>query len=159
VKAALFIAIVEATGESPTPEDPASAPQGGGSSIFMWVLLIGVAILMYVMSRRNKKKQVNADAFRTELGPGQRVMTMSGMVGVISRVEGDVITIASANGDQSQWIRRSIRSLVPDEEWTSLTSDYPEDPDDTDADPDPDSPGADGPGSPDGDDAPGIDKS
>ncbi|MDR1151061.1 MAG: preprotein translocase subunit YajC [Bifidobacteriaceae bacterium] len=155
MKAALFIAIVEATGESPAPEDPASAPQGGGSSIFMWVLLIGVAVLMYVMSRRNKKKQGDADAFRTELAPGQRVMTMSGLVGVISRVEGDVITIASANGDESAWIRRAIRSLVPDDEWTSMTSDYPDDPDDSDAEPET---SADDPEAPDGDAAPGIDR-
>jgi preprotein translocase subunit YajC len=109
---------------------PAAAEQTqGGSNYMVWGLLVVFAVFMYFMSRRNKKRTVDANAFRTELAPGQRVMTLSGMIGVISRVEGDVITIMSASGDESAWVRRSIRSLVPDEEWAAMTEEYPEDPD------------------------------
>jgi preprotein translocase subunit YajC len=116
----------------------------------MWVMLIGVAIVMFIMSRRNKKKQGDANAFRSDLAPGQRVMTVSGMVGVVSRVEGDIIVIASDAGDESQWVRRAIRSLVPDDEWEAMTSDYPDDPEEASPDTDdPESPDTDGPDDPD----------
>jgi preprotein translocase subunit YajC len=108
----------------------------------MWALLAALAIFMWVMSRRNKKRQADAGAFRRELGPGQRVMTLSGLVGVISKVEGDVITIASASGHQSEWLRRAIRSVVPEEEWTAMTEEYPEEPEDQA--PDTDAPDGDG---------------
>jgi preprotein translocase subunit YajC len=96
----------------------------------MWVVLVVLGVFMWFMSRRNKKRQGDADAFRTELAPNQRVMTASGLVGVISRVEGDVIVIASESGDESSWVRRAIRSLVTEEEWTAMTEEYPEDPED-----------------------------
>jgi preprotein translocase subunit YajC len=116
-------------------EDPPAptTPGGGGNSIFMLVMFGVLIIAMVVMSRRNKKKQGDANAFRSELAPGQRVMTMAGLVGVITRVEGDVITVASQSGQESQWIRRAIRSLVPDEEWEAMTAEYPDDDEDGDA--------------------------
>jgi preprotein translocase subunit YajC len=107
--------------------------QATGSNIFFYVILAALVVGMFVMSRRSKKKQVDANAFRSELAPGQRVMTMSGMIGVISRVDGDVITVMSASGDESAWIRRAIRNLVSDSEWEAMTAEYPDDPDAVDA--------------------------
>jgi preprotein translocase subunit YajC len=99
----------------------------------MWVILGGLVVVMFVMSRRNKKKQEDADSFRTDLAPGQRVMTMSGLIGVITGVEGDVITVASTGGDTSQWIRRAVRSLVSEEEWEAMTAEYSDEPEEEDA--------------------------
>jgi preprotein translocase subunit YajC len=133
VKAAILFAVIDAIGDTPSPSgDPATPSGGGGGNQIMWVFLIVAAVLMYVMSRRNKKKQGDANAFRSELAPGQRVMTMSGLVGVIVRVEGDLIVVASGNGDESQWIRRAIRALMPDDEWNALITEYPDDPDEID---------------------------
>ena len=115
----------------------ADGPEGAeepptGNSIMIWVLL-GILIAgMWVMQRRAKKKTVDAHAFRTELGPGQRVSTTSGMIGMISRVDGDVITIMSASGDESAWLRRAVQSTVTDEQWEALTTEYPDDPEESD---------------------------
>jgi preprotein translocase subunit YajC len=106
---------------------PAAQPNSGSNQIFMFVMLGVIVVAMFVMSRRNRKKQGDADAFRSELAPGQRVLTASGLVGLITRVEGDVITVASSRGDESQWIRRAIRSLVPDDEWDAMIAEYPAD--------------------------------
>jgi len=121
VNAALALtAVIEA--------DEAAQPSTGGGPLIY--ILLGIAVVaMFVMSRRTKKKQAEAGAFRRELGPGQRVMTLSGMIGVVSQVEGDVITIMSASGDESAWLRKAIRSVVPDDEWEALTAEYPADPD------------------------------
>jgi preprotein translocase subunit YajC len=155
VNAALLAAIVHA--EDP----PATQPSGGSSQIFMFVMLGVVAVAMFLMSRRNRKKQGDVDAFRSELAPGQRVLTASGLVGLITRVEGDIITVASGRGDESQWIRRAIRSLVPDNEWEAMIAEYTDDdqtPGDqdetTDDSPDPDTAAHGGPD--DDEDEPGI---
>jgi preprotein translocase subunit YajC len=110
-------------------------PAPTNSSLMMWVMLGAVVIAMFIMSRRSKRKQADANAFRSELAPGQRVMTLSGMIGEITRVEGDVIYVAAQGGGESAWVRRAIRSVVSDEEWDSMTADYPDEPaDDAPAD-------------------------
>jgi preprotein translocase subunit YajC len=109
--------------ESPSP---AAGTGQTGSNLPMLIMLGVVIVLLVLFQRRGRKRQADADAFRNELAPGQRVMTMSGMIGVISQVNGDVITVMSASGDESAWIRRAIRSVVPDDEWEAMTAEYPD---------------------------------
>jgi preprotein translocase subunit YajC len=109
---------------------------GGGSNYFMLIMMAGIVAVMFFMSRRNKKQQQSQQDFRDSLAPGQRVMTAGGMVGVISDVEGDVVTIMSPAGDQSAYVRRAIRSLVPDEEWEAMLRPYAADEEDEDEDED-----------------------
>ena len=106
-----------------------------GNSMMIWVLMGVMVVGMFVMQRRAKKKAVDTQNFRTELGPGQRVATTSGMIGMISRVDGDVITIMSASGDESAWLRRAVQSVVNDEQWEALTAEYPDDPEEPEDEP------------------------
>jgi len=61
-------------------------------------------------------------------------MTMSGMVGMISSVDGDVVTIMSASGDESAWIKKAIRQVITDEEWEAMTAEYSDDPEESEED-------------------------
>ena len=109
-------------------ESDQPAQTGGGNSGYMMIIFLGLMIaVMFFMSRRNKKQQQKQSDFRDSLGPGQRVMTAGGMVGVISDVEGDVVTIMSPSGDRSAYVRRAIRSQVPDDEWEAMLQPYPAD--------------------------------
>jgi preprotein translocase subunit YajC len=100
---------------------------GGGTSAMMLVFLGLMIAVMFFMSRRNKKQQQKQSDFRDSIAVGQRVMTAGGMVGVVSDVEGDVVTIMSPAGDQSAYVRRAIRSQVSDEEWEAMLAPYPAD--------------------------------
>ncbi|MDR2453817.1 MAG: preprotein translocase subunit YajC [Bifidobacteriaceae bacterium] len=130
------------------------APTGGGMNTMMIVFLALMIGVMFFMSRRNKKQQQKQADFRDKLEAGQRVMTAGGMVGVISEVEGDVVTIMSPSGDRSAYVRRAIRSQVPDDEWEAMLAPYAADdePDEADEPGEPDE--LDEPGEPDAADEP-----
>jgi preprotein translocase subunit YajC len=87
-------------------------------------LLIFLALVfgaLGLMSRRSRRTQRAAMDFRTDLAPGQQVMTGSGFFGTVVEVDGDAITLESV-GSRSVWIRGAILKLaeppieVPDDE-------------------------------------------
>ncbi|GAA4727616.1 hypothetical protein GCM10023216_18370 [Isoptericola chiayiensis] len=75
------------------------------------IILFGVlAALMLFMSSRTRKQQKQQAEFRSSLEPGQEVMTGSGMVGTVVDVDdaADVITLESAPGTRTRWLRAAI---------------------------------------------------
>jgi preprotein translocase subunit YajC len=96
----------------------------------MFIMLGGLVVVFILMNRKNKKTQQKTADFRQSLTQGQRVMTVGGMVGTITQVNGDVLTLMSANGDQTEYVRRAIRELVDDDMWDNMTQPYPTDDDD-----------------------------
>src|SRR3954453_16319724 len=64
------------------------------------------------MSNRTKKQQRAASEFRNNLVPGDEVMTHSGLLGTVVDVEDDVITLESAPGSRSRWIRAAISKKI-----------------------------------------------
>jgi preprotein translocase subunit YajC len=108
--------------------DPAP---GNGLNVVMLVFLAGMIVVMWFMSRRTRKQQQEQGDFRRSLEAGQRVMTVGGMIGTVTELRGDVVTLMSPSGDESAYVRRAIKSLVPDEEWEALTAPYPVDEDET----------------------------
>ncbi|MDR1634659.1 MAG: preprotein translocase subunit YajC [Bifidobacteriaceae bacterium] len=110
-------------------EEPATQPGGGGGNYVLLIFIGGMILLMWFMSRRNKKQQQQQGDFRRALDVGQRVMTVGGMIGVVTQVNGDVLTLMSPSGDESAYLRRAIKSVVSDEEWGNLTEPYPLDED------------------------------
>jgi preprotein translocase subunit YajC len=101
----------------------------------MLIVLVGMVALVWFTSRRNRKQQQQQDGFRSTLEVGQRVLTVGGMVGVISGIEGDVVTLSGPGGGEIAVLRRAIRSQVTDDEWGNMIQPYPpEDSDDAEAD-------------------------
>jgi preprotein translocase subunit YajC len=82
----------------------------GFEFLFIIVAMLG---LMFFMSSRQRKQQKAQQAFRSELEPGQEVMTASGLFGTIVEVDeaNDRITLDSA-GSRSVWLRAAIAKRV-----------------------------------------------
>ena len=72
--------------------------------LFMGIALIG----LFFLNSRNRKQQVKQNAFRDTLVPGAEVMTLSGQLGTIVDVEGDIITIETTPGVHTRWLRAAI---------------------------------------------------
>ncbi|MDR2373529.1 MAG: preprotein translocase subunit YajC [Bifidobacteriaceae bacterium] len=123
LNAAIALAVLADGETTDTGEQSASA---GPGNYMMLIFLVGMIALMWFMSRRNKKQQQQQGDFRRTLDVGQRVMTVGGMIGTVTDVQGDVLTIMSPSGDESAYLRRAIKSQVSDEEWANLTAPYPE---------------------------------
>ncbi|MEK8228903.1 preprotein translocase subunit YajC [Oerskovia sp. M15] len=82
---------------------------------FSLILILALAAgAMFLMTSRSRKAQKQAAAFRTNLAPGQEVMTGSGLFGTIVAVdeEKDIVTIESTPGNQSRWLRAAIAKLI-----------------------------------------------
>jgi preprotein translocase subunit YajC len=72
----------------------AAAPSGGNLNIF----LIGAIILVFYlfMIRPQVKKQKEQQKFSTGVAKGDEVVTNSGIVGKVNKIEGNFVTIESS---------------------------------------------------------------
>lgn len=96
-----------------------------------FIIILAVAGLLF-MSSRTRKQQRSAMEFRNNLVPGDEVMTHSGLLGTVVDVEDDVITLESAPGSRSRWIRAAIsKKIEPPVDEVEDESDEDEDSDDT----------------------------
>lgn len=93
----------------------AAGSAGGGSDIFLYVILGALVLMMFFGSRRARKQQRETAAFRDSLEVGTEVMTGSGFFGTIVEVDGDRVTLAALDGARSVWIRQAIAKVVEPE--------------------------------------------
>ena len=79
------------------------------SSYFIWIMLIGMFLMMWFVSRRQRTMQEEQKR-RTEKGlvPGNWVRTIGGFYGTVVEVDGDVVTLATPLGDESLWEKNAI---------------------------------------------------
>ena len=72
------------------------------SSYFIWIMLIGMFLMMWFVSRRQRAMQEEQKR-RTEKGlvPGNWVRTIGGFYGTVVEVDGDVVTLATPLGDET----------------------------------------------------------
>ena len=82
------------------------------SSYFIWIMLIGMFLMMWFVSRRQRAMQEEQKR-RTEKGlvPGNWVRTIGGFYGTVVEVDGDVVTLATPLGDETLWSKRAIAAI------------------------------------------------
>jgi len=67
---------------------------GGGAGAFMPVFWIAIIAVMYFfMIRPQVKRQKEQAAFATQLDKGLEVVTTSGIIGRINKIEGEIVTL------------------------------------------------------------------
>jgi preprotein translocase subunit YajC len=78
------------------------------------LLLFGLlGVMMYFMSRRQRRAQEQQQALQNSLAVGDRVMTTSGLYGTITDAEdGTTITLEIAPGVETEWLRAAVREKV-----------------------------------------------
>lgn len=81
-------------------------------SYFLWIMLIGMLLMMWFVSRRQRAMQEEQQR-RTEKGlvPGNWVRTIGGFYGPVVEVDGDVVTLATPLGDETLWSKRAIAAI------------------------------------------------
>ena len=82
------------------------------SSYFIWIMFIGMLLMMWFGSRRQRVMQEEQQR-RTEKGlvPGNWVRTIGGFYGTVVEVDGDVVTLATPLGDETLWSKRAIAAI------------------------------------------------
>jgi len=72
------------------------------------ILFAVLLVFMFFTSRKARRQQQEKLDFQGSLAPGQRVVTASGVVGTVTGVEGDIITLEHAPGSTTTWLRAAI---------------------------------------------------
>ncbi len=88
-------------------------------SMFMSVLpLILLFVVMYfLLIRPQKKKQKEVEQMRSELIPGNRIVTIGGFIGKVKKVtENEIYVVFSENSDHVVLRKWSVQSVLDKEE-------------------------------------------
>jgi preprotein translocase subunit YajC len=90
------------------------------------LLMFGLlGLMMYFMTRRQRKAQETQAALQNSLDVGDRVMTTSGLYGtVVDSDDATTITLEIAPGVETEWLRAAVREKVgPVEEHDDVEDD------------------------------------
>jgi preprotein translocase subunit YajC len=91
---------------------PAGAPQGGGLSMLVMMGLF-VVIFYFLLIRPQQKKQKEHQAMLAKLAAGDEVITSGGIVGKISEISDNFVTVEISEGVRIKVQRFHVTSLVP----------------------------------------------
>jgi len=94
--------------------DGGSAPAADFS--FPWpMLLVGVAIMWFMMINPERKNRKKRDAMLGELKKGDKILTAAGIYGTIVQMQDQIVTLQIADGVRIRLNRGSIQQLESDE--------------------------------------------
>jgi preprotein translocase subunit YajC len=83
--------------------------------------------MIWFMSRtQRKQRQKQADTVAA-LAPGTKVVTTSGMVGIVEEVDDEYVTVEVSDGVLVQFVKAAIGRVIPDDavDADELTADEP----------------------------------
>ncbi|GAB1512815.1 preprotein translocase subunit YajC [Actinophytocola sp. KF-1] len=78
------------------------------------LLMFGLlGVMMYFMSRRQRRAQEQQQALQNSLAVGDRVMTTSGLYGTVTDTDNEqTVSIEIAPGVETEWLRAAVREKV-----------------------------------------------
>ncbi|MGE0560028.1 MAG: preprotein translocase subunit YajC [Burkholderiales bacterium] len=91
---------------------PAAGAQGGGIESILLILAM-FAVLYFLMIRPQMKRAKEHKAMVDGLQKGDEVVTAGGMLGRISRLEDQYVTVAVAENVEIQLQRGAIQVVLP----------------------------------------------
>ncbi|MGC4938278.1 preprotein translocase subunit YajC [Kribbella sp. DT2] len=87
----------------------------GGSGFTLLLPLILIVGMIWFMSRtQRKQRQKQADTVAA-LTPGTKVVTTSGMVGVVEEVDDEYVTLEVSDGILVQFLKAAVGRVLPDD--------------------------------------------
>lgn len=91
----------------------AAAPAAGGGIESMLLILAMFAVMYFLMIRPQMKRAKEHKTMVEGLQKGDEVITAGGILGRISKVDDQYITVAVAEGVEMQMQRAAIQTVLP----------------------------------------------
>jgi preprotein translocase subunit YajC len=92
----------------------AAAPASQGGEMFQIFFLIGLFVLFYVIAiRPQRKRQKEHTNMVSALGKGDEVVTTSGILGKITRIEDNFVVVQVADNVELKFQRSYISAVLP----------------------------------------------
>jgi preprotein translocase subunit YajC len=103
------------------------ASSGGGSGFTLLLPLILIVGMIWFMSRtQRKQRQRQADTVAA-LAPGAKVITTSGLVGIVEETDDEYVTLEISEGVLVQVVKAAIGRVIPDDDAAEVAADEPTD--------------------------------
>jgi preprotein translocase subunit YajC len=92
------------------------ASSGGGSGFTLLLPLILIVGMIWFMSRTQRKQRQRQAETVAALTPGTKVITTSGLVGIVEETDDDYVTLEISEGVLVQVVKNAIGRVIPDED-------------------------------------------
>ena len=76
------------------------------------LMFAALGAMMYFGMRKQKRQVAEVQKMQTQLVPGTRVMTTSGLYAEITAVADDTIELELAPGFRTTWVKAAVREIV-----------------------------------------------
>jgi len=104
----MFVNIANAATETTAAVDPdASSQIGGGLTSFIPMILI-LVVFYFLLLRPQMKKQKELSNMVTSLKVGDKVVAAGGMIGIITKIEDDVVHIETSKDVIMKVVKQSV---------------------------------------------------
>ena len=92
---------------------PMASSGGSGFTLLLpLILIVGMIWFMSRTQRKQRQKQADTVAMLT---PGTKVVTTSGVVGIVEEVDDEYVTLEISEGVLVQFVKAAIGRVVPEE--------------------------------------------
>ncbi|GAA1671715.1 hypothetical protein GCM10009745_13010 [Kribbella yunnanensis] len=87
----------------------------GGGGITLLIPLILIVGMIWFMSRTQRKQRERQAQTVASLSPGTKVITTSGMVGIVEETDDEYVTLEISDGVLIQVVKAAIGRVIPEE--------------------------------------------
>ena len=88
----------------------------GGSGITLLLPLILIVGMIWFMSRTQRKQRARQAETVAALTPGTKVITTSGLVGIVEETDDEYVTLEISEGVLVQVVKAAVGRVVPDDD-------------------------------------------
>jgi preprotein translocase subunit YajC len=88
----------------------------GGSGITLLLPLILIVGMIWFMSRTQRKQRARQAETVAALSPGTKVITTSGLVGIVEETDDEYVTLEISEGVLVQVVKAAVGRVVPDDD-------------------------------------------
>jgi preprotein translocase subunit YajC len=92
------------------------ASSGGGSGFTLLLPLILIVGMIWFMSRTQRKQRQRQAETVASLTPGTKVITTSGLVGIVEETDDEYVTLEISEGVLVQVVKAAVGRVIPDED-------------------------------------------
>jgi len=98
---------------------PMASSGGGGLTLLLpLILIVG---MIWFMSRSQRKQRERQAQTVAALTPGTKVITTSGLVGIVEETDDEYVTLEISEGVLVQVVKAAVGRVIPDEDATDST--------------------------------------
>ena len=92
---------------------PMASSGGGGFTLLLPLILI-VGMIWFMSRTQRKQRQRQADTV-AQLTPGTKVITTSGLVGIVEETDDEYVTLEISEGVLVQVVKAAVGRVIPDD--------------------------------------------